>query len=126
MRIAIAQPPFSDAVEITAVRPVASLTMEEYAVPEELKRALWEALASRPWNRYPPFVAANFIQAVSEATRWPADGVLVANGSNELIQSILAVTVGPGVVVVIPEPTFTLYRLMTEVNGGTAVTVGGV
>ncbi|HYW12759.1 MAG TPA: histidinol-phosphate transaminase [Longimicrobium sp.] len=94
-----------------------------FDVPQAIKDRIHATLADRPWNRYPPFVAANFIQAVSEATRWPADGVLVANGSNELIQSILAVVVGPGVSVVIPEPTFTLYRLMTEVNGGTVVSV---
>jgi histidinol-phosphate aminotransferase len=94
-----------------------------FDVPEAIKERIHAALAGRPWNRYPPFVASNFIQAVSEATRWPGDGVLVANGSNELIQSVLAVAVGPGVSVVIPEPTFTLYRLMTEVNGGTAVSV---
>lgn len=94
-----------------------------YDVPRAIKDRIHAAMAERPWNRYPPFVASNFIQAVAEATRWPADGILVANGSNELIQSVLAVTVGPGVSVVIPEPTFTLYRLMTEVNGGTAVSV---
>lgn len=94
-----------------------------FDVPDEIKDRIHAALAGRPWNRYPPFVASNFIQAVSEATRWPADGVLVANGSNELIQSVLAVVVAPGVSVVIPEPTFTLYRLMTEVNGGTVVPV---
>jgi histidinol-phosphate aminotransferase len=94
-----------------------------YDVPQAIKDRIHAALADRPWNRYPPFVAANFIQAASEATRWPADGILVANGSNELIQSVLAVVVGPGVSVVIPEPTFTLYRLMTEVNGGTVVSV---
>ncbi|HEX2204227.1 MAG TPA: histidinol-phosphate transaminase [Longimicrobium sp.] len=94
-----------------------------YDVPDELKRRIAARLEDRPWNRYPPFVAASFIAAVAEATGWPEDGVLVANGSNELIQAILAVTVGPGVSVVIPEPTFTLYRLMTEVNGGTVVSV---
>lgn len=94
-----------------------------YDVPQPIKDRIHAILAERPWNRYPPFVASNFIQAVSEATRWPADGILVANGSNELIQSILAVTVGAGVSVVIPEPTFTLYRLMTEVNGGTVASV---
>ena len=92
-------------------------------VPDELKRRITAVLDGRPWNRYPPFVASNFISAVSEATRWPSDGVLVANGSNELIQAVLAVTVAPGVSVVVPEPTFTLYRLMTEVNGGTVASV---
>jgi histidinol-phosphate aminotransferase len=94
-----------------------------YDVPDELKRRIAERLDGRPWNRYPPFVASSFISAVSEATGWPEGGILVANGSNELIQSILAVTVSPGVSVVIPEPTFTLYRLMTEVNGGTVASV---
>ncbi|HEX6042329.1 MAG TPA: histidinol-phosphate transaminase [Longimicrobium sp.] len=120
----------------TSVRTLGAYTLKPYEpriklnqnespfdVPREIKDRIHAILADRPWNRYPPFVAANFIQAVSEATRWPADGILVANGSNELIQSILGVVVGPGVSVVIPEPTFTLYRLMTEVNGGTVVSV---
>jgi histidinol-phosphate aminotransferase len=94
-----------------------------FDVPEALKARIAERLAGRPWNRYPPFVAHNFAAAVAEFTGWPADGVLVGNGSNELIQASLAVTVGPGVRVVIPEPTFTLYRLMTEVNGGEVVSV---
>jgi histidinol-phosphate aminotransferase len=119
-----------------AVRKVGAYTLKPYEpriklnqnespfdVPTEIKDRIHASLAERPWNRYPPFVAANFIQAVSEATRWPADGILVANGSNELIQSVLAVVVAPGVSVVIPEPTFTLYRLMTEVNGGTVISV---
>ncbi|HEX8693185.1 MAG TPA: histidinol-phosphate transaminase [Longimicrobium sp.] len=94
-----------------------------YDVPDALKARIAERLKDRPWNRYPPFVASNFISAVAEAAGWPAEGVLVANGSNELIQAILTVTVGPGTTVVIPEPTFTLYRLMTEVNGGTVASV---
>lgn len=94
-----------------------------YDVPEALKERLWEGLRERPWNRYPPFVASDFIAAVSEATGWAEDGVLVGNGSNELIQSLLAAVVEPGVRVVVPEPTFTLYQLLTGVNGGTVVSV---
>ncbi len=94
-----------------------------YDVPAALKARILKVTAERPWNRYPPFVAHNFIGAVADATGWPSEGILVANGSNELIQATLAVIVGPGVSVVIPEPTFTLYRLMTEVNGGEVVSV---
>ena len=94
-----------------------------YDVPAELKRGLLERLAERPWNRYPPFVATDFISAVSEMTGWPTDGVLVGNGSNELIQALIASTVEPGVSVVVPEPTFTLYRLLTAVGGGDFVSV---
>lgn len=113
------------AYTLRAYEPRIKLNQNEspYDMPQEIKDRVEARLAGRPWNRYPPFVAGNFIEAVVEATRWPADGVLVANGSNELIQSVLAVVVGPGVSVVIPEPTFTLYRLMTEVGGGTVVSV---
>ncbi len=37
MRITIAQPPFSDALEITAVRPVFKATMDDYDLPEEIQ-----------------------------------------------------------------------------------------
>ena len=40
MRIAIAQPPFADGVEITAVRPVAQLTLDEYQLRDELTSRL--------------------------------------------------------------------------------------
>ncbi|MGQ0536515.1 MAG: PINc/VapC family ATPase [Methanobacteriota archaeon] len=40
MRIAIARPPFSDGIEITAVRPVARLSLEDYGLAAELTARL--------------------------------------------------------------------------------------
>lgn len=37
MRIAIARPPFSDGIEITVVRPIVKLTLEDYKLSEKLK-----------------------------------------------------------------------------------------
>lgn len=42
LRIAIAERPFSDRMEITAVRPVAKLTLEEYGVSDDLKERFVE------------------------------------------------------------------------------------
>ena len=39
-RIAIARPPFSDGLEITAVRPIAKLKLEDYNLQDELKAML--------------------------------------------------------------------------------------
>ena len=41
-RIAIAEPPFSDGVEITAVRPIATTSLEEYEYAADLKERLLE------------------------------------------------------------------------------------
>ncbi|WP_406670723.1 PINc/VapC family ATPase [Methanolobus sp. ZRKC4] len=40
MRIAIANPPFSDDFEITAVRPVASVSLEQYRLSDKLKERI--------------------------------------------------------------------------------------
>jgi len=37
MRIAIARPPFSDGIEITVVRPIVKLTLDDYRLSEKLK-----------------------------------------------------------------------------------------
>lgn len=42
VRIAIAERPFSDRLEITAVRPIAKVSIEEYGVSEELKKRIIE------------------------------------------------------------------------------------
>jgi histidinol-phosphate aminotransferase len=49
---------------------------------------------------------------------WKPDGVIAGNGSNELIQALLMVTVSTGKRVLISEPTFALYRQITTVLGG--------
>lgn len=40
MRIAIARPPFADGVEITVVRPIAKLTLDDYRLSDKLKERL--------------------------------------------------------------------------------------
>jgi len=42
LRIAIAERPFADRMEITAVRPIARVTLDEYGISEELKRRIIE------------------------------------------------------------------------------------
>lgn len=75
-------------------------------------------MARAPWPRYPEFVPARLLESLAQWFRWPADGILVGNGSNELIQATLAVTVAGGDAVVAPAPTFSLYRVLTAVSGG--------
>jgi histidinol-phosphate aminotransferase len=82
-----------------------------------------EEALSRPWSRYPDFDPRELLEALGRFARWRADGILAGNGSNELIEALLMITVGAGTAVVIPEPTFSLYALLTGVLGGTAVRV---
>jgi histidinol-phosphate aminotransferase len=87
-------------------------------VPPALKREVLAAAESAAWHRYPEFAPPELLAALAEHYGWTADGVLVGNGSNELIQATLATTLETGDVVVAPAPTFSLYRLLTGVLGG--------
>ena len=83
-----------------------------YELPEELKREVVDRGLLRPWGRYPEFVPAALTKTLAQFTGWPGEGILVGNGSNELIQASLTVTLGPGRHIAVPQPTFTLYKLM--------------
>lgn len=87
-------------------------------VPPALKREVLAAAEAAPWHRYPEFAPPALLAALGTHYGWTPDGVLVGNGSNELIQATLATTLEPGDVVVAPMPTFSLYRLLTNVLGG--------
>jgi histidinol-phosphate aminotransferase len=78
---------------------------------------------ARPWGRYPEFDPHALTTALARGAGWVPEGVLAGNGSNEMIEALLLVTVGAGTRVVIPEPTFTLYALLTSILGGEAVRV---
>lgn len=91
--------------------------------PPELKRAVLERAASAGWQRYPEFVPAGLVERLAAHYGWVPDGVVVGNGSNELIQATLSVVLSEGDAVVAPSPTFSLYRLLTGVLGGRYVPV---
>jgi histidinol-phosphate aminotransferase len=94
-----------------------------YDLPEALKKRVLEQALSRPWSRYPPFDPKDLLEKLAAFSGWRPDGILTGNGSNELIEALLLVTVGAGTRVVIPEPTFTLYALLTTILGGEAIRV---
>ena len=92
-------------------------------VPEHLKRLILERAAALPWNRYPDFVPGRLVEIIAARHGWDPAGVLVGNGSNEVLQATLSVSVGGGDAVVSPDPSFALYRLITGVMGGRYVPV---
>jgi histidinol-phosphate aminotransferase len=111
------------ALEAPAARRKLNQNESPFDAPAAVKEAVRAAMLEEPWNRYPPFTPTELVQRLAARHGWVADGVLVGNGSNELIQATLAVTVGGGTPVVTPVPTFSLYRLLVAVLGGRHVAV---
>jgi histidinol-phosphate aminotransferase len=94
-----------------------------YELPLAFKDEVLRRMRETPWGRYPEFVPRSLLEALARFAGWRPDGVLVGNGSNELISVALQATVSEGTTVAIPQPTFTLYAPMVKTFGGRALAV---
>ena len=91
--------------------------------PLEIKQETLNRMKARAWSRYPDFAPQRLHERLAEFSGWQREGIIAGNGSNELIQALLMVTIGDGKRVLITEPTFALYRQITTVLGGEVVSV---
>ena len=125
--LALIKPEVRAATGYTLQAPAAARKLNQnespYDVPAAVKSAVLDRARQTVWNRYPAFAPTELLARIAARHDWTPEGVLVGNGSNELIQATLAVTIGLGTVVVTPVPTFALYRLLTTVHGGRHVGV---
>jgi histidinol-phosphate aminotransferase len=94
-----------------------------FDAPPAIKEETLRRLDKRKWSRYPDFIPVSLQERLADFASWRRDGVIAGNGSNELIQALLMVTIGEGKRVLISEPTFALYRQVTTVLGGNVVSV---
>ena len=79
-------------------------------LPDAIKKALLDRLRSAAWSRYPSQIPEELHAELRKALELPAEiDILVGNGSNELIQTLLMASVDRGTGVVIPVPTFAVW-----------------
>jgi histidinol-phosphate aminotransferase len=89
-----------------------------YRLPEDLARAMGERLARVAINRYPDPTAPRLRERLREAMSIPEHlGILLGNGSDEVLQIVALALAKPGAVVLSPEPSFVVYRLAAIAAG---------
>jgi histidinol-phosphate aminotransferase len=91
--------------------------------PDDLKEEAFRRFRARQWSRYPDFVPDALRLQLAKFVGWQKDGVLVGNGSNELLQASLMVLIKSRTRVAIPFPTFSVYRLIANVLGAEIVDI---
>jgi len=89
----------------------------------DLKDRVLNELNRREWNRYPSGGAENLREAIARYTQHPASGIIVGNGSNELIQMLASALCSTGDRIVTVEPGFAVYERVASVMGVQAVKV---
>jgi histidinol-phosphate aminotransferase len=95
-----------------------------YRLPPELQRALGERLGAIAINRYPAPSYARLKAMIRDKLGVPASaGLLLGNGSDELISIMSVATARPGATIVAPVPSFVMYDVSTRLAGSRFVPV---
>jgi histidinol-phosphate aminotransferase len=93
------------------------------APPAAFTRRLGEALATIEWHRYPDRGYRTLREAIAKHHGVAPEQVFAANGSNEVLQTVLLAYGGPGRHAAVFEPTYALHSHIARITG-TGVAVG--
>jgi histidinol-phosphate aminotransferase len=76
-------------------------------------------------NRYPDGSSHYLREALARFWKMPFDQVAVGSGSNDLIDILCRIHLGPGDEAVMSHPAFVMFAVAVKVSGGTLVRVPG-
>ena len=89
--------------------------------PEKWVQSLAQVAKDVQWNRYPDRFAQQLRETIALRHGVDASNIFVANGSNEVIQTILLTYGGAGRTVATFEPTYQMYAQIARVTGAEVV-----
>ena len=103
--------------------PVRLNTNESPYPPPDAFLARWfEALASVDYHRYPDRAAGALRARLGAFLGQPVERIFCANGSNEVLQTLLLTYGGPGRRAALFEPTYALHAHIARITGTDVVT----
>ena len=95
-----------------------------YTWPEEVVEEWLSVLRDASLNRYPDPASRKLSARLHRLFEVPGDkGIMLGNGSDELIQLLTMAVTRPGRTVLAPDPAFSMYRMITIFSGMEFVTV---
>lgn len=94
-----------------------------FPLPEDIKKSLSDRLLALEINRYPDPEAHALRDKMARAAGIDKEGVLLGNGSDELIGILIASCTGSSKKVLYPTPTFSMYGLTSKAFGAEVIEV---
>ncbi len=91
--------------------------------PQHIKDEVVEFCLKRSWNRYPNFIPDELKKALANHVGISPDNIIAGNGSNEMLLVLLLSLTEPNGTVLICQPTFSMYKILSSGLGRTVQTV---
>ncbi len=85
-----------------------------FDIPENIKDRILKKLKESRWNIYPDFVPEALYAKISSYYGFSRENIMLGNGSNEMIFTVLAASLEKEKKVIIPAPTFAVYGLISS------------
>jgi len=89
-----------------------------FDLPVSWKDHVLHEIRSLDWSRYPLYEPPELRARLADRFDLNADQILLGNGSNQLLYTVANALIRPGDSVVITPPSFSLFDLVAEINGG--------
>lgn len=90
--------------------------------PAGFVTAVEESLRKTAWNRYPEMQASSLCEALARQHGLDPTQIFAANGSNEVIQTLLMCYAGQGRKVLVFEPGYALHSHIAKILGSNLIT----
>lgn len=74
-------------------------------------------------NRYPDGAGFYLKQALSAKHDWPIEGIILGNGSNEILEILVRTFLLPGEEAIYAEPSFVVYKMAAQAADRTGIAV---
>jgi histidinol-phosphate aminotransferase len=107
-------------IDETSVRVKLDAMENPFLLPEKIRKEIGRSAQQALINRYPDPSAKKLKQAIARYWKMEPERMLLGNGSDELIQTVILAFGGP---MLVPTPSFAMYEITTRALSQKVVTV---
>jgi histidinol-phosphate aminotransferase len=94
-----------------------------YDVPDQIKEEIWAEVKKNMFARYYDPTSEKLREALAAYTGAEKEQIIVGNGADEMISTLLLAFGGSGREVIIPTPTFPIYKTFTVISGARPIEI---
>jgi len=94
-----------------------------FSLPKEVQEKVDKAIKEISINRYPDPDAKSLVELISRVCEFPKEGILLGNGSDELIGMLITTFSSGTGKILCPAPTFSMYKLTGLTMGAEIIEV---